>query len=45
MANHSAAAGRPGPTLAEAIDAYVRGVWAAWSPHRDQVADWAGAAS
>ena len=31
-------AAEPGHVLDAAIDAYVRGVWAAWAPVRDQVA-------
>jgi len=34
-------AAEPGRVLDAAIDAYVRGVWAAWAPFRDQVAAWA----
>ena len=32
----------PQKGAAPAIEAYVRGVWAAWAPHRAQVAAWAG---
>ena len=36
-------AAEPGRALDDAIDAYVRGVWAAWGPYRQQVEVWAGA--
>jgi hypothetical protein len=36
-----ALAGTPGEALNQAIEAYVRGVWTAWSPYRETVADWA----
>jgi len=35
---------QPGGALDDAIEAYVRGVWAAWSADHDQVAVWAQAA-
>ena len=44
IASLEAAAAEPAPALDRAIDAYVRGVWDAWSRYREQVADWAKAA-
>jgi hypothetical protein len=41
VASLETAAAVPGAVLDAAIEAYVRGVWAAWSPHRQQVARWA----
>jgi hypothetical protein len=45
FASLKAAAEQPRPALDAAIEAYVRGVWAAWEPHRGQVAAWAGTIS
>jgi len=34
-------AGGAGAALDRAVEAYVRGVWAAWAPHHPQVCAWA----
>lgn len=41
IASLEAAANESGRPLDAAIEAYVRGVWGAWSPHHAQVAAWA----
>jgi hypothetical protein len=43
IASLEAATAEPPLALDRAIDAYVRGVWAAWSAHRGQIVVWAGA--
>jgi len=45
MGSLEIATGEPGDAAAKAIEAYVRGVWAAWAPHHDRVAVWAQAAA
>jgi Family of unknown function (DUF5946) len=42
MGDLAGAASRPAPALRDAIDGYVRGVWASWAAHHDVVAAWAG---
>jgi hypothetical protein len=41
IASLEGAVAEPPPVLNRAIDAYVRGVWNAWSAHHGQAADWA----
>ncbi len=40
MASLEEAASERGPALDAAVQAYVRGVWAAWAPHHAQVEAW-----
>jgi len=45
MGSLAEAVSGPAPAFAEAIEAYVRGVWSAWAVHHAQVAAWAASGS
>lgn len=44
IASLESASHGPDPAIGAAVEAYVRGVWAAWAPHHGQAAAWAAAA-